>query len=103
MTLLPGILLGDVRDRTIVVSQRAAEEYGDHCEIGVEEARRELTRYLREARVTHAAVDSTPALARYRNRSSGVDLSARVADDGELLVVVAVRVRGYAPRRGGAE
>ncbi len=86
----------------VYVTLRAAEEYADATGLEEEEARRELTRHLLEARLTHPAVGETPALWRFRRRSAGVDLSARVVEADRLHVVTAVSVRpGYSPRRGG--
>ena len=78
----------------VFVSLRAAEEYARATGQRVEEARRELTERLLDARRT-----SDPATGaegwRYRSRETQLDIGAHVARVGRLAVVVHVRVRDY--------
>jgi hypothetical protein len=62
----------------------------------IEEARRELTELLLDAKCNEEA-PSADGLARYRARSgtSGLDISAMVAREGRLLIVVSASVRHY--------
>lgn len=88
--------LGDLPGLTL--SQRAVETYRDAVGLDpheTETARRELLRWLLDARLTHAAVGDTPAAYRRRSRRDGVDISARVVEDEGLHVVVSVSVRSY--------
>lgn len=85
----PGDTLG--RSGQILVSLRAAEQYADAEDIdGLEEARRELTELLIDARPTNEE-----GKWRARSRSTGLDVTARVARDGRLLVVTTVDVREH--------
>lgn len=78
---------------TLYVSLEAAREYGAAERIHNDEvARRQLTDILIDA--SQAADD--PTLWRARSRSSGLDISARVAIEGRLLVVTTVNVRSFA-------
>jgi len=80
----------------IYVSMRAAERYAELRHMRAEEARRELTELLLDARCTR----ESPTLAdaahyRARSRTSGLDISATVVRDGRLLVVAAINVREH--------
>lgn len=75
----------------VYVSLAAAREYARAESIvsGDEAARRELTELLVDAK------QSTTDLAqwRFRRRADGVDITARVAREGRLLVVTSISVR----------
>lgn len=74
----------------LFVSLAAAEQWHDLNDFGgVEEARRDLTSLLLDAYRTEA----DPDIVRYRSKSSGLDLQARVAREGRLIVVVSLNVR----------
>lgn len=62
----------------------------------IEEARRELTDLLIDAKCTREA-EGPGAVAQYRARSrtTGLDISAQVTTDGRLLVVTSVSVRWW--------
>ena len=92
--------LGDTGQ--VYVTAAAAMVYADELRMRPEEARRELTELLLDA-VPGAGGSGTIEQWRYRRRSTGLDISARVTREGRLAVVVSVTVRsGYSPRRGGA-
>lgn len=74
----------------VYVSHAAAATYASAEDIGLEEARRELTELLLDARPR----ESDPDQWRTRKRSTDLDLAARIARDGRLLVVTSVSVRG---------
>lgn len=82
----------------VYVSHAAAVEYAREEDIGLEPARRELTELLLDAR----QVPGDPTQWRMRKRSTDLDLTARVARDGRLIVVtsVHVRTRNSGGRRG---
>jgi hypothetical protein len=90
----------------VYVTLSAARTYADHERLKDEEARRELTELLLDARrVEQGEQPGGPQLWRMRRRSTGLDLTARIAVQGRLHVVVAVSVRegnssGGAGRRG---
>lgn len=74
----------------IYVTLRAAEEWLAANDFGgVEEARRDLTELLMDAH----RVDSQPDQVRYRSRHEGIDLQAKVVEEGRLLVVLSIYVR----------
>lgn len=77
----------------LYVSIAAAKEYAQAVEgfgrEDIEAARRDLTQVLVHAR--QSATD--PTQYRARRRSSGLDITARVVREGDLLVVVHVGVR----------
>ncbi len=76
----------------LYVSLAAAHQYAAHIGAGredIETARRKLAQLLVHARPSQ----TDPTLYRARRRSSGVDISARVQPDGELLVVTTIEVR----------
>lgn len=79
--------LGD--SGAVFVSLTAAEEFARAEGLQLEEARRELTELLIDAKPV--AGDETQWRA--RNRSSGLDITCRVARDGRLMVVTRVHVR----------
>lgn len=72
----------------IYVTLAAAQQYAAHERLRDEEARRELTVLLLDARET-----SDPGKWRMRRRSSGLDLTAHVRLEDGLLVVTHVHVR----------
>lgn len=74
----------------IYVTLSAGERYAELRRMRPEEARRELTELLVEARVQD---EGPPMQCRARSRRSGVDITARVAREGGLLVVVSVNAR----------
>lgn len=74
----------------VFVSLRAAEQWLDANDFtGIEEARRDLTELLLDAYRT----DGDPELVRYRSKAQRLDLYARIAREGRLLVVVSVSPR----------
>lgn len=73
----------------VYVTLAAAEQYQRTTDMRIEEARRDLTELLLDAR------EQTSGSYRYRRKSDGVDISARVVREGKLLVVVSVNARGY--------
>lgn len=75
----------------IYVTLAAAREFAraEQITAGDESARRELTELLLDARES----TTEPGRWRMRKRSTGLDVTARVARDGRLLVVVSVSVR----------
>lgn len=73
----------------VYVSHSAAATYAREEDIGVEEARRELTELFLDAR----QVQGDASQWRVRSRSAEVDATARVERDGRLLVVTSVSVR----------
>lgn len=75
----------------IYVTLSAAERYVELRRMRPEEARRELTELLIEARVQS---EGPPMLVRARSRRTSLDITARVAREGGLLVVVSVNVKG---------
>ena len=80
----------------IFVSLAAARSYASATGTQPEEARRELTEYLIDARVTGEEGDTLTVRA--RSRGTGLDIQARVAVDGRLLVVVHVHARETSAR-----
>ena len=77
----------------IYVTLTAAEQYAAQRRLRPEEARRELTEVLAE----HARVvdETSPMRVRARSRVNQIDVSARVAREGVLLVVVSIDARDY--------
>jgi hypothetical protein len=82
----------------VYVTLRAARDYAAARGLREEEARREITEQILEARLTAEAVGDRPATFRRRSRTTGVDITARVVREGQLLLVVAVSVRSVPPR-----
>lgn len=80
----------------VLVSLAAAEQYAAAEDLGVEDARRELTELLLDARENQAQ----DGRWRARSKSSGLDLTARVARDGRLLVVTSIDARDHVTGRG---
>lgn len=74
----------------------AVEAYANHEDIRNEEARRELTEILLDARNVEGNQ------WRFRSRSTGLDITARVVHEGRLIVVtsISVRERNAGGRRG---
>lgn len=70
----------------------AARSFADARHSQIEEARRELTELLLDARLGE---EGPPALYRARSRATQLDISARVVQEGRLLVVLAVSAREY--------
>lgn len=77
------------RAGVLYVSHAAAASYARDEGIELEEARRELTELLADARQN----ESDPSQWRFRRRSEGLDITCRVAPDGRLLVVTSVHAR----------
>lgn len=75
---------------TVYVTLRAAREYAHSVDVGEEEARRELTTLLLDAR---RRAEDAPPYERWRLRRGPVDISAMVSRDGPLAVVVTVDAR----------
>lgn len=80
----------------VYVSLSAAERYAEARRLRVEEARREVTELLLDAKCTREA-ESHDGVAHYRARSrqTQLDVSATVVREGLLLVVASVNVREY--------
>jgi hypothetical protein len=78
------------------VTLRAAREYARATGLGDEEARRELTELLLDARPQPGADRPPHESWRFRRRSAGVEISAQVSREGRLAVVVTIstHVRG---------
>jgi hypothetical protein len=82
----------------LYVSLAVAKQYALHVGLGredIETARRQLAELLVYARPSQ----SDPMLYRARRTSTGLDISARVAPEGSLLVVTTVEIRGKARPR----
>lgn len=77
----------------VYVTLSAAEAYAQHQHLRIEEARRELTDRLLDARCVEEA--PPPGVARYRARSrtTKIDITALVTLEGRLHIVVSVHVR----------
>jgi hypothetical protein len=76
------------------ITDAAARAYADSVGLsGPNEARQELLRLLPDARNPKRTGESDLEVWRYRKRSTGVDISARVSYEGGLVVVVAVNAR----------
>lgn len=74
------------------VSLAAGKQYlhqAGYRQEAIETARRDLTEILLDARPSQ----TDPTLWRARRRSSGVDISARVVQEGRLLIVTVVNAR----------
>jgi len=89
----------------VYVTMQAAEDYADARDLQDEEARRELTRHLLDATpastILYAADDATRLeLWRFRRRSAGVDISARVSREDRLAIVVSISVRSHNSGKG---
>jgi hypothetical protein len=81
----------------IYVTLAAAEQWLDANDFGgLEEARRDLTELLLDA----YRQDGDPGQVRYRSKSEGIDLQARVVPEGRLIVVVSIHVRDHVSGRG---
>ena len=78
----------------VYVTLAAARTYATARGLLEEEARRELTERLLDARQKESE-PGAPELWRYRSRAHGVDISARVSHEGPLLVIVTVSSRRY--------
>lgn len=78
----------------VYVTLAAAQEYAHLQRLQVEQARRTLTEYLLEATRSGDVWDQAEGW-RYRRKSSGVDITARVVREGRLAVVVAINARRY--------
>lgn len=90
----------------ILVTDAAARQYAAARRLGTErglpateEARRELTQLLADARRTRTQPSNGAEGWRRRSRPLGVDVDAQVTRDGTLAVVVHVRARPYLARR----
>lgn len=82
----------------IFVTAAAGRTYASAVGCGIEEARRELTELLLDARQMAAPSALRPGSYRYRSQSLHVDISASVSIEGPLAVVVAVSARSYRQR-----
>lgn len=74
----------------VFITIAAAQSYAECRRLRPEEARRELTELLLDARE-----GSTPGAYRARSRVSQIDISAKVVREGRLLVVVSASAREY--------
>ena len=79
----------------VYVTLAAAQRYAELRRLGVETARRELTELLLDAKCTREATPRDPAHYRARSRQTQLDISAQVAREGRMMVVVSVHVRDY--------
>jgi len=79
----------------IYVTQAAAETMARAAGAHVEESRRLLTRLLMHATAGQddAGMKESPERWRYRRQADGIDITARVARQDDMAVVVAVNVR----------
>jgi hypothetical protein len=75
----------------VYVTLAAARAYARHEGCGEEEARRELTERMLDAKPVDRA--SQPERWRWRNRRVGLDISVQVVIEGPMAVVVHVGVR----------
>ena len=82
----------------IVVSDAAARQYAAARRLGIEEARRELTALLMDARQTRSQPVTGAEGWRRRSRTHHVDIDAHVDRQGRLAVVTHVHVRPLQPR-----
>lgn len=79
----------------ILVTQRAAREYAAaRGGLGDEQARRELTELLIDAKPQPSRNQPPYESWRFRRRSAGVELCASVSREGRLAVIVSVTVQG---------
>lgn len=85
----------------LYVTHEAALEYAHACGLELEAARRDLTTRLCGAGLSGENEPYKAHRYRRRSNSSRLDIQAHVLDEPPLLVVVAVHVRTYTPRRGG--
>ena len=76
----------------VYVTLAAAERYAEERHLRIEEARRELTEILLDARIGD---EGPPMHVRSRSRTAGLDVSATISREGRLLVVVSVHARDY--------
>lgn len=80
----------------IFVTLAAARTYAEARRLAPEEARRELTELLLDARCNREATDSDKtAHYRARSRTTQIDLSATVIQEGRLLLVLSAHGRDY--------
>ena len=86
----------------LYVTLAAARSYAEATgrPTAIEECRRELTELLLDAHLQEPLAPGTAAKARYRSRTIGTDITARIALEGRLLVVVSVSARGFRPVSG---
>lgn len=78
----------------VYISHAAAVTYARDQDLGTEEARRELTELLADAKQSQTDPDKW----RFRSRTESIDITALVARDGRLLVVTVVEARRYGRR-----
>ena len=78
----------------VYVTLAAARAYSEYAGIGVEAARRRLTELLLDAR-RKGTSDSGAENWRRRSNTYSVDVSALVAREGPLAVVIHVHLRDY--------
>ncbi len=79
----------------IYVTLAAAQRYAELRRLRPEEARRELTSLLLDAKCTREATATSPAHYRARSRATQLDVSATVAREDRLLVVLSCSAREY--------
>ncbi len=83
----------------ILVSQAAARQYAAALGLQIEQARRELTVLLADARRSATQPHNGTEGWRVRSRALRVDVSAQVAREPGLAVVTTVGVSYYRPAR----
>lgn len=76
----------------IYVTLTAAERYAEEQRLRPEEARRELTELLLDARVQE---EGQTMRVRARSRTTQIDVSATVVREGRLLVVTSIHSREH--------
>lgn len=74
----------------VYVTLAAAERHAAYSRQPIEQARRELTAILLSARLVR---DGEPSHWRFRSNRSDLDISATVAREGPLWVVLSANVR----------
>lgn len=77
----------------IFVSLAAAAKFAEARRLRIEEARRELTEIMLDAR--EQSVDGDRIKCRARSRSTQLDITAQIVQEGRLLVVISVDARDY--------
>lgn len=82
----------------VYVTLAAAQAYARWRDMREEEARRELTVVLLDARQVGETRDDGSEAWRYRSRPKRLDVTATVSYEGELAVVVRVNFRPHGPK-----
>lgn len=75
-------------------AQDSARVWAEGHRLTLDEAEADLRRYLPEARRVEGDTQ-TPERWRYRRKSTGIDLTARVARVGDVAVVRSITARAY--------